>query len=63
MNKTNKNLFIDPSYSVFLKNRLFDLNDKILNRDDQLLPFVRLKQNLLNKNINLKTADYFFETV
>ena len=46
---------------LFLKNRLFDLNDKILNRDDQLLPFVRLKTNLLNKNINLRTADYFFE--
>lgn len=50
--------FIDPSYKVFYKDRLFDLTDPTLNRDDQLLPFSRLRDSLRSRNVCLQTADY-----
>lgn len=50
--------FIDPSYKVFYKDRLFDLTDTTLNRDDQLLSFSRLRDSLGSRNVCLQTADY-----
>jgi hypothetical protein len=51
-------VFIDPSYEVFLNNRLFDLSDQTLNRDDQLLPFARLRERLALSGVSVHTADY-----
>lgn len=39
------------------KNRLFDLNDKISNRDDCLYPYSLLKKRLLEKGYLLATSD------
>ena len=39
-------ILIDPSYSVFNSDGLFNLVDPILNRDGQLLPFHRLRMHL-----------------
>ncbi|WP_417537728.1 glycosyltransferase family 10 domain-containing protein [Marinomonas sp.] len=39
------------------KNRLFDLNDKISNRDDCLYPYYLLKERLLEKGYLLATSD------
>lgn len=50
-------VFIDPSYPEFLKDGLFDGSDPVLNRDDQLLPFIRLKAHLEARGIPLHTAD------
>jgi len=50
-------VFIDPSYPDFLDDRLFESNDVRLNRDDQLLPYIRLKQTLEARGIPLHTAD------
>lgn len=50
-------VFIDPSYPDFLKDGLFDGRNPVLNRDDQLLPFIRLKQHLEALGIPLHTAD------
>lgn len=50
-------VFIDPSYPDFLKDGLFNGVDPFLNRDDQLLPFIRLKQHLAARGIPAHTAD------
>lgn len=54
-------VFIDPSYSSFNSDGLFNLIDPILNRDDQLLPFHRLREHLVGKGKSVHTADYFFK--
>lgn len=54
-------VFIDPSYSVFNQNELFNANNKALNRDDSLAPFVRMREALKNKNIEVQTADYLLQ--
>ena len=50
-------IFIDPTYEVFLDDRLFDVKNKNLNRDDQLLPFARLRENFKMQGIPVHTAD------
>jgi len=56
-----KNIYIDPSYRVFDANGLFDLTNAGLNRDDQLLPFHRLRESLAREGISVQTADYLFK--
>jgi hypothetical protein len=53
-----ESIYLDPTYHVFDGDRLFDLADPILNRDDQLLPFYRLKKALMRKGFQVHTADY-----
>ncbi len=43
--------------NFFQKNRLFDLDDPIANRDNCLYPFFLLKQKLDEKGFNLATSD------
>jgi hypothetical protein len=50
-------VFIDPSYPDFLEDRLFNSDNLLLNRDNQLLPFIRLKQALEERGIPVHTAD------
>jgi hypothetical protein len=56
-----KQIFIDPSYRVFNSDKLFDLSNPALNRDDQLLPFHRLREHLASKDIEVHTADFLFK--
>lgn len=58
----NNNVYIDPPYSVYYQNRLFDKHDKVLNRDDSLVPYIRLKEALADSGRILHTADYLPET-
>jgi len=43
----------------YKNNRLFDLADKIANRDDSLYPYYVLKENLLKAGIELATQDVY----
>jgi hypothetical protein len=52
-----KRIFVDPPYSAYENNKLFDVSDKFLNRDDSLAPFVKLKDDYAKKNIELLTYD------
>jgi hypothetical protein len=54
---TTKAIFIDPSSDHFLGDRLFDIEDKFLNRDGTLLPFSRLRDYYSSRNITIHTAD------
>lgn len=56
-----RRIFIDPSYDFFGSNGLFNLNDPVLNRDDQLLPFHRMRQHMAGEGISVNTADFLFE--
>ncbi len=51
-------IYIDPSYDAFYKDKIFDLSDSLLNRDDQLLPFCRLRKSAKDKSCVVRTADY-----
>jgi hypothetical protein len=51
-------VFIDPPYDVYNGDNLFNLADQTLNRDDQLLPYHRLRENLLAQGKYVHTADY-----
>ncbi len=55
-NSTNE-VFIDPSSKAYYENRLFDSENKILNRDDTLAPFIRLWESERKKGHSLQTAD------
>jgi len=61
-NSTNgTSIFIDPSYRVFDLDGLFDLSNPVLNRDDQLLPFHRLREHMASRGMSVRTADYLFK--
>ncbi len=51
-------VFIDPPSEHYLRDRLFDVADKHLNRDGTLLPFVRLRDTLRQQGVVARTADY-----
>lgn len=53
------NIIIDPASSHYLSNKLFDLDDKVLNRDGTLLPFFRLKQHLESYGKTIITVDMY----
>lgn len=48
---------IDPSSAHYFGNKLFDLSDAKLNRDDSLLPFHRMNSALRAKDISVNTVD------
>jgi alpha(1,3/1,4) fucosyltransferase len=52
-----KTIYIDPSYAAFNEDKLFDLSDPILNRDDQLLAMSRLRDVVKDNGYHLTTAD------
>lgn len=58
-----RRIFIDPSYSALGNNKLFDGSDQAMNRDGQMLPFVRLKRVLEAMGFTVQTADYLFGDV
>jgi len=59
MTTNRRRIYIDPSYSAYYQDRLFDPSDKVLNRDGTLLPFVRLKASLESQGrAEVHTADY-----
>lgn len=53
------NLFIDPSYSAYNNNLLFDANNTFLNRDDTLKPFIDFKNQLTALNVEVNTFDLY----
>ena len=50
-------IYIDPAYSAYQGNKLFDETDPILNRDNSLAPFIRLRSILSQQGVHVFTAD------
>lgn len=55
----HRSILIDPSYSMFNQDNLFNLSDPVLNRDGQLEPFHRLRKFMAMRGIDVATADNF----
>lgn len=55
-------IFIDPSYAVFNQDKLFSLEDPILNRDNQLMPFYRASKKVVESGGAMRTADYLIHS-
>lgn len=53
----SKCVYIDPSSKAYYDDRLFDYTNSVLNRDDTLAPFIRLREALGRQGISLYTAD------
>lgn len=51
-------IYIDPPSAAYLGNRLFDLSDPILNRDDSLLPYWEIREGFRKLGIEVNTADF-----
>lgn len=60
MTLTTKLIAIDPSSHDYYEDRLFDVSNAFLNRDDTLTPFVRLKSALEARGMDVHTADYLW---
>lgn len=54
---SNHSVYIDPSSAAYYQDRLFDITDLRLNRDDSLLPFLKLKTRLEETGVEVYTAD------
>ena len=55
-----REIYIDPSYPAYYEDRLFDGNDPVLNRDDSLAPYIRMRQSLAKHGCSIHTADQLF---
>ena len=53
-----KTIYIDPSYSDYNEDRLFDSGNRLLNRDDTLAPFIRMRDALTSQGAIVHTADF-----
>jgi hypothetical protein len=60
MDIKSKKVYIDPSSKAYYEDRLFDIDNPELNRDDTLASFIRLRKVLNKQGIELHTADYLF---
>lgn len=52
-----KTVYVDPSYKTYYEDRLFDHTDPVLNRDDTLAPFIRMRAALEQQGVAVHTAD------
>lgn len=57
-----RKIFVAPSYSAFGRDKLFDGSDPLLNRDDGLLPTIRLRQHLDAQGAVIHTDDYLYDS-
>lgn len=57
-----RKIYVAPSYSAFSKDKLFDASDPRLNRDDGLLPNIRLRSNLAVRGAEIHTDDYLLNS-
>ena len=53
-----RNIYVDPAYEAYYQDRLFDENDLILNRDDTLAPYIRMRAALEQDGSTVHTADF-----
>lgn len=53
--------YVDPPSPAYYEDRLFDTSDAILNRDDSLVPYARVRQAFRAAGKDLRTADYLMK--
>lgn len=57
----NREVFVDPPSKAYYEDRLFDTFNAILNRDDSLVPYERVRQAYRAAGKELRTADYLMK--
>lgn len=50
-------IYIDPPSPAYYGNKLFDLSDPVLNRDDSLVPYAQVRENCRLAGMPVHTAD------
>lgn len=53
-----KKYYVDPYSKAYYEDRLFDRDNRVLNRDDSLAPFIRLRAVFEQQGGSVHTADY-----
>lgn len=53
--------YVDPPSPAYYGDKLFDTSDAILNRDDSLVPYARVRQAFRAAGKDLRTADYLMK--
>lgn len=53
--------YVDPPSPAYYEDRLFDTSDAVLNRDDSLVPYARVRQAFRAAGKDLRTADYLMK--
>lgn len=53
----SKHIYVDPPSKAYYEDRLFDHDNPVLNRDDTLAPFIRLRETFEQHDACLHTAD------
>jgi hypothetical protein len=53
--------YVDPPSPAYYEDKLFDTSDVILNRDDSLVPYARVRQAFRAAGKDLRTADYLMK--
>lgn len=56
-----QHIYLDPPSKAFYEDRLFDQFNPILNRDDTLAPFIRLRDFLKKEGVAVHTADILLQ--
>ncbi|MEY4075639.1 MAG: hypothetical protein RIQ69_9 [Pseudomonadota bacterium] len=60
--KISNMTYVDPPSPAYYADKLFDTSDVILNRDDSLVPYARVRQAFREDGKELRTADYLMKT-
>ncbi|MCS6757709.1 MAG: glycosyltransferase family 10 [Candidatus Devosia euplotis] len=55
---TTQQVYIDPTSPAYYQDKLFDLDNPALNRDDTLVPFAKIKDLYARRGCAVRTADY-----
>jgi len=53
--------YVDPPSPAYYEDKLFDLSNAVLNRDDSLIPYARVRQAYRAAGKELRTADYLMQ--
>jgi hypothetical protein len=53
--------YVDPPSPTYYGDKLFDTSDAILNRDDSLVPYARVRQAFRAAGKDMQTADYLIK--
>lgn len=58
LDRPSNTIYIDPSSPAYYKDRMFDIADPVLNRDDTLVPYFKLRAAQQKLGVEVHTADF-----
>lgn len=61
LDRPSSTIFIDPPSPAYYEDRLFDTSSAVLNRDDSLVPYARVRDSYSALGKGVRTADYLMQ--